>query len=109
MASFSHRTQGAFTLNKHRPTLLTAALLLFLVGFSGCGMKAGPQAAGPVPGAAPISADPLQTPGLDPAHSDHVLPLNVVTQVQHLYAIIFALPPMSRISPVQRRAGFPIP
>ena len=108
MASFSHRTQGAFTLNKHRPTLLTAALLLFLVGLSGCGMKAGPQAAGPVPGGSPDSVRiTFETPGLDPAHSNHVLTLNVVTQVQHLYAIIFALPPMSQNIACTAEGGFP--
>ena len=70
-------------MNKLRPTLLPAVLLAFLVGLSGCGMKVGSQTAGPGPGVSPDSVRiNFEVPVLDPAHSNHVLILNVVTQVQ---------------------------
>ena len=70
-------------MNKHRPTLLPAVLLAFLVGLSGCGMKVGSQTAGPGPGGSPDSVRiNFEVPVLDPAYSKHVLTLNVVTQVQ---------------------------
>ncbi|MGZ3646721.1 MAG: hypothetical protein ACXVCM_23055 [Ktedonobacteraceae bacterium] len=95
-------------MNKHIPTLLPAVLLAFLVGLSGCGMNAGSQTAGPVHGGSPNSVRiTFETPGLDPARSKHVLTLNVVTQVQHLYATIFALPPMPQNIACTAEGGFP--
>ena len=95
-------------MNKHRPTLLPALVLAFLVGLSGCGMKAGSQTAGPDSGGGPDSVRiTFETPVLDPTHSKHVLTLNVVTQVQHLYATIFALPPMPQNIACTADGGFP--
>ncbi len=95
-------------MNKHRPTLLPALLLAFLIGLSGCVMKAGSQTAGPLPGVSPDSVRiTFETSGLDPAHSKHVLTLNIVTQVQHLYATIFALPTMPQNIACTADGGFP--
>ena len=95
-------------MNKHRPTLLAALLLAFLVGLSGCGMNAGSQAAGPGPGGSPDSVRiNFETPVLDPAHSKRVVTLNVATQVQHLYRTIFALPPMPQNIACTADGGFP--
>ena len=95
-------------MNKHRPTLLAALLLAFLVGLSGCGMNAGSQAAGSGPGGSPDSVRiNFETPVLDPAHSKRVVTLNVATQVQHLYRTIFALPPMPQNIACTADGGFP--
>jgi hypothetical protein len=95
-------------MHKHIPTLLPAVVLAFLVGLSGCGMKAGSQTAGPGSSGSPNSVRiTFETPALDSAHSKHVLTLNVVTQVQHLYATIFALPPMPQNIACTADGGFP--
>jgi hypothetical protein len=95
-------------LNKHRSTLLPALVLAFLVGLSGCGMKAGSQTAGPGSSGNPDSVRiTFETPVLDPAHSKHMLTLNIVTQVQYLYATIFALPPMPQNIACTADGGFP--
>jgi hypothetical protein len=49
----------------------------------------------------------FDTPALDPAQSKRVMTLNVVTQVQHLYATIFALPPMPQNIACTADGGFP--
>lgn len=95
-------------MNKHRPTLLPALLLAFLVGLSGCGMHAGSQAAGPGPGGNPDSVRiTFERPVLDAGQSKHVLTLNVATQVQQLYRTIFALPPMPQNIACTADGGFP--
>ena len=95
-------------MNKHRPTLLPALLLAFLVGLSGCGMNARSQAAGARLRGSPDSVRiNFERPVLDPAQSQHVVTLNVVTQVQHLYATIFALPPMPQNIACTADGGFP--
>src|SRR5260370_36267940 len=71
-------------------------------------MNAGSQAAGSGPGGSPDSVRiNFETPVLDPAHSKRVLTLNVVTQVQHLYRTIFALPPMPQNIACTADGGFP--
>jgi hypothetical protein len=95
-------------LNKHRPTLLPALLLAFLVGLSGCGMNAGSGAAGPGPGGSPDSVRiTFERPVLDAGQSKHVLTLNVAIQVQQLYRTIFALPPMPQNIACTADGGFP--
>jgi hypothetical protein len=71
-------------------------------------MNAGSQVAGSGPGGSPDSVRiNFDTPALDPAQSKHVLTLKVVTQVQHLYATIFALPPMPQNIACTADGGFP--
>lgn len=95
-------------MNKRIPTLLPALLMAFLVGLSGCGMNARSQAADPGPGGSPDSVRiNFGTPVLDVAQSKHVVTLNVITQVHHLYATIFALPPMPQNIACTADGGFP--
>jgi hypothetical protein len=100
--------RGAFTLNKLLPTLLPTLLLAFVVGLCGCGMNSGSQAAGPGPGGNPDSVRiNFETIAFDSTQSTHVVTLNVVTQVQHLYATIFALPSMPQNIVCTADGGFP--
>jgi hypothetical protein len=108
MASLSPKTQGAVILKKHIHPFLPALLLAFLVGLSGCGMNAGSPAADPGPGGSPDSVRiSFERPVLDSAQSQHVLTLNVATQVQQLYRTIFALPPMPQNIACTADGGFP--
>src|SRR5258708_33075169 len=71
-------------------------------------MNAGSQAAGPGPGGSPDSVRiNFEMAVLDPAQSKRVVTLNVVTQVQHLYATIFALPPMPQNIACTADGGIP--